>query len=477
MFTIKRFLAVFSVVCVLSSIFVGTATAATPTVPAGLTATPTNTAVNLSWTASSNVPTDYIIEYSSNAFASSYSRFFDAVSTNTTATVTGLTNGILYTFRVKATNNDGTSAASSTATATPYSDHTPNDLPWFDACPASIITPAGFTDINSADVSCIKYYGITKGTTDTTFSPLDSVTRWQMALFFTRMVVPAGATLPNGADQGFTDISGKSAEIQTAINQIKQLGITVGKTATTYDPDAYVTREEMAIFLERLLKAVVTGPGGNEEVVNAGYTLKEIKSLDTDHNFTDLSEAYLMEGQNAIVSLWNLGVAETAASTKYRPQVNISRLNMAEMMAKALDHTNARPSGITIQARSTRLAGNGATEVSVTYRTSDFLPIANALIDTFRYTRSTSIADSAFSSDGSCAQSVATEISVTACTIDATEAKTDVNGNLVTGTANYFVTGLVAGSITDYYAWTGSTSTTYDNDVHGSATATITIYG
>ena len=161
MLRIKRFLAVLGVVSIMSCFFTSNATAATPTVPAGLTATATNTAANLSWTASSNVPTDYIIEWSTDGFVSTYSRFFDGVSTGLTATVTGLTNGILYYFRVKATNNDGTSAASSVATATPYSDHTPNDLPMFDACPASIISPAGFTDINSADVSCIKYYGIT----------------------------------------------------------------------------------------------------------------------------------------------------------------------------------------------------------------------------------------------------------------------------------------------------------------------------
>ncbi|SVC84483.1 uncharacterized protein METZ01_LOCUS337337, partial [marine metagenome] len=260
---LRRLVAVSVVALIVSAFVPGVAGAATPSVPTGLTSTAGNLSVVLSWTASSNTPTDYIIEYSEDMFATTTRRFFDAVSTATTSTVTGLTNGTSYTFRVKGYNGDGTSAASTTVSDTPYSNHTPNDLAVYDACPPSLIPAAGFTDTTSADVACIKYYNITKGTTATTFSPVDFVSRWQMALFLTRMVVPAGATLPSGVDQGFTDISGKSTEIQTAINQIKQLGITVGKTATTFAPDDYVTREEMSLFISRLLKASTTGPGGN----------------------------------------------------------------------------------------------------------------------------------------------------------------------------------------------------------------------
>ena len=97
----------------------------------------------------------------------------------------------------------------------------------------------------------------------TTYSPDDSVARWAMALYITRAHAPAGGTLGAGVDQGFTDISGKSAEIQLAINQIAELGITVGKTATTFAPDDNVTREEMAMFIERWLSKVLVGPGGN----------------------------------------------------------------------------------------------------------------------------------------------------------------------------------------------------------------------
>ena len=135
----------------------------------------------------------------------------------------------------------------------------------YSACPSGSAGAAGFTDTTSTDVDCIKMYGITTGVTATTYEPTASVPRWQMALYLTRMAGPTQVTLGTGADQGFTDISGKSAEIQTAINQIKQLGVTVGKTATTFAPDDNVTRQEMALFIQRMLHATPTGPGGQSD--------------------------------------------------------------------------------------------------------------------------------------------------------------------------------------------------------------------
>jgi hypothetical protein len=471
----RRFLVALAVAGICSLVPAGVASAAIPTVPTGLTAATTADAsgsVTLTWTASSNVPTDYVIEYSSDAFASSYSRFIDTVSTATTATVAGLVNGTTYTFRVKGFNGDGTSAASTTASAIPVSGHNPSDLAVYGACPAAVITSTAFTDTNSADVACINYYGITQGTTATTFSPIESVSRWQMALFLTRMVVPAGGTLPSGADQGFTDILGKSAEIQTAVNQLKQLGITVGTTATTYSPDQFVTREEMALFIERLLKAVQTGPGGNEEFVTGTSGDKEIKSLNTDHNFTDLASVSLISMQNAIVNLWNLGVTESSSATEYQPTVDMNRLNMAQMMARALDHTNARPSGTNIQSNAYQSAGSAAVTISVTQRTTGFLPVASAQVDTFRYLATTDVTSQVFATDGSCAQTVVTEVSVTGCYIDGTEQTTDVKGNLA-----LFNTAIVAGQIWDYYAWSAAIGTSFDNDIHAVDVSKITING
>jgi hypothetical protein len=91
-----------------------------PSVPTSLTAVGGVTQATLEWTAPTQSGgadvTDYVVEYSSNS-GSTWTVFADGVSTNTTATVTGLTNGTTYQFRVKAVSSGGTSEASSTATA------------------------------------------------------------------------------------------------------------------------------------------------------------------------------------------------------------------------------------------------------------------------------------------------------------------------------------------------------------------------
>jgi hypothetical protein len=94
------------------------------TVPSAITdlaATYGNTQVTLSWTAPNNggsAITDYIIEYKLSSDAS-YTTFSDGTSTTAGATVTGLTNGLSYDFKVSAVNAIGTGTASNVASATP----------------------------------------------------------------------------------------------------------------------------------------------------------------------------------------------------------------------------------------------------------------------------------------------------------------------------------------------------------------------
>ena len=80
-----------------------------PGTPNAPTATRGDTSVSLSWTAPANggsAITDYLIQYSSNS-GSSWTTFADGTSASTTATVTGLTNGTSYVFRVAAVNIAG----------------------------------------------------------------------------------------------------------------------------------------------------------------------------------------------------------------------------------------------------------------------------------------------------------------------------------------------------------------------------------
>lgn len=98
-------------------------TATIPDQVTGLTATPGNTSVTLAWTApyfNGSDITDYIVQYKLASEPTVWTTFSDGTSSALTATVTGLTNGSSYNFRVSAVNGVGTGAVSATATTTPF---------------------------------------------------------------------------------------------------------------------------------------------------------------------------------------------------------------------------------------------------------------------------------------------------------------------------------------------------------------------
>src|SRR5215831_3899832 len=85
-----------------------------PGAPTGLTATPGNTVVNLSWTASSGA-TGYYVKRSTTSGA----EMQIAAQAGTSFTDTGLTNGTTYYYVVSAYNSYGASSNSNEASATP----------------------------------------------------------------------------------------------------------------------------------------------------------------------------------------------------------------------------------------------------------------------------------------------------------------------------------------------------------------------
>ena len=337
----------------------------------------------------------------------------------------------------------------------------PGNSATYSACPTGSAPAAGFSDTTSTDVDCIAMHGITQGVTATTYEPDSSIPRWQMALYLTRFATAAGTALGSGADQGFTDIGDQSAEIQTAINQIKQLGVTTGTTATTFSPNDNVTREQMAMFVERMLGKTIAGPGG--EGANAAYSGK-ITHATLTYNYADIDAGSVTyEGHNAIAEIYHMGVPGHAKTeTSFGPAGNLTRGEMATWMTNALAHTNARPAGVWIQASSPSPFGNQTVTLHVSNRDSNRQPLVGTAIDIF--SDQTLANTDPFLATGACNTANTVELgnAVTECKIDVGDATTDSKGNIGGDTGTTGGTASAPYSYT-YWAWTGATATSYNN--------------
>jgi len=365
-------------------------------------------------------------------------------------------------------SSSSVSAAPLTTAAAPTNSST------YSACPSSASTPsAGFTDTTSTDVDCIASYGITTGVTATTYEPASSIPRWQMALYLTRTADVVGHTLGTGADQGFTDIGGYSAAIQTAINQLAQLGVTQGTTATTYSPDDNVTREQMAMFVERLLGKTAIGPNG--AAVSSASALTTIGTVETQnaYNYTDIDGAGItFEGHEAIEELYNLGVpGHDKTVTTFGPATAITRDEMATWLTNAMGHTNARPAGLTIEYSKKSGFANDPT-VNVSYRDANFDGVAGQAVDMFSWVSSATLGNtSPFLADGTCKLNSNVSLlgsSLTKCYTDVGDSTTNSVGNIALATS---ATAPGTASL-NIYAWTGTSGTGYDNDTNSGSLVT-----
>ena len=124
-------------------------------------------------------------------------------------------------------------------------------------CMVLSLLPVGALAANFKDVPADAYYAepvawavendITKGTSDTTFSPNDTCTRGQVVTFLWRA---AGSPAPESAKNPFSDVSA-GAYYEDAVLWAVEHDITKGTGATTFSPNQGCTRGQVVTFLHR----------------------------------------------------------------------------------------------------------------------------------------------------------------------------------------------------------------------------------
>lgn len=325
----------------------------------------------------------------------------------------------------------------------------------YSACVGPALEDAGFTDIRRYPaatreaINCLAHYQITFGTSRSTFAPEALVRRKHMALFLVRAAEPAGIDLPRPSArpaQEFTDVQGLSIRAREAIDQLLQLDITQGKTRNTFDPNAPVTRRQMALFLYRFLDLAPVGPGG----------IDVEDAFPDDRHFEDLRNQPLSV-YDAVRTLFEMGVLEGTSSTTFSPGRKVTRAEMALALTRMLGHTNARPAGLTMQTDGVVVDAEADAEVVISVRDRWHRPVTDALVDMFEWPLPDSRRVDPFDSQGRCEED---EIRATfgndACVIDQSDDTTDADGNL-----EYDV--FVDEDLT-LWAWTGDLRDRFDLD-------------
>lgn len=310
-------------------------------------------------------------------------------------------------------------------------------------CPSN--TPlSGFTDTAGlpvdvqAAINCMAYLRIARGTSPTTFSPNATVTRWQMALFLTRTLTALGVPLPSGTSQGFTDLGVLDSATQIAINQLAQLGIAQGTSATTFDSNGIVNRWQMALFLTRFLS-------------KTGFSLPN----PTPYGFTDIGSLDATT-QAAINQLRQTGIAMGTSVTTYSPNNDVVRWQMALFLSPVLNVGKKPALKITIQGPA--IASDRETvTLTITVRNPDGTPMPGRNVDVFVW--SSSLPDGT-----NCNLDLYAKVNGidpgtgTDCVIDAGDPTTNS-----VGTATVLLTYTATGKMSHIVAWIGTAGERFSN--------------
>ena len=129
-------------------------------------------------------------------------------------------------------------------------------------------------------VELVAEAGIIKGYDDGLFHGDNHVTREE----FAAMLVRALGLTDNGKACAFTDISGRWSE--ESIRIAAQNGLVNGVNATTFAPDAEITRQEMMTMIARALKATGLNVTGSDDLSGyadanevSGWALSSVRTL------------------------------------------------------------------------------------------------------------------------------------------------------------------------------------------------------
>lgn len=137
-----------------------------------------------------------------------------------------------------------------------------------------------------------------------------------LTLVLAALMIMSVVSIP--ASAAFTDVSVENEALYEAVELLSTLNIAKGTTETTFGPDELVTRQQMAAFIFRLMKAGKSIEGGTNETT-----------------FADLDDAtfyYMISWAN------QSGIITGRNSTTFDPKGNITLQDAYTMLVRALGY-------------------------------------------------------------------------------------------------------------------------------------------
>ena len=155
---------------------------------------------------------------------------------------------------------------------------------------------------------------ILNGKSETAFAPEDNITRAEFAAILSRM---SGDELP-AADGTFTDVANDAWYAANVAWAVKA-GITQGVSATEFAPNANITRQDMAVMIERY----------------AAYKAYSFTEKNESVSFADENEI-AEYAKNAVSTMQKAGIISGMGDGRFAPAEFATRAQAAKMLGMLL---------------------------------------------------------------------------------------------------------------------------------------------
>ncbi|QKS45236.1 S-layer homology domain-containing protein [Paenibacillus cellulosilyticus] len=318
-----------------------------PGAPTELTAVPGDKKVTLAWKAPGSDGGASITKY--EVSRDNGSTWMDA-ATDIGHTFNGLTNGVTYTFKVRAVNSTGNSEAavvkampvssagviipsSSTSGETENGNNNGNNGETggnentgnnenngnTGSNGSTNYYELAFNDVPSShwaanNIAFVSSLGLFKGTSVNTFSPNVSMTR---AMFAQVLANLEGTDLSDYTESVFIDVP-EQHWYTGAVTWAAKSGIINGTGQGKFDPNGNITREQMAVMLYNY-------------AVSKGYKLP----ASTNATFVDSGNVSAWASE-AVAAIAAAGIINGKGDDRFEPQVNASRAEVAAVFARMI---------------------------------------------------------------------------------------------------------------------------------------------